>query len=69
MEFEIFCVEAQDPFHNFTPVLGRCYYPVKSHFSVFPPLLILNRFRSFYAMKNMQMFQQIVINLEDMKLG
>ena len=25
--------------------------------------------RSFYAMKNMQMFQQIVINLEDMKLG
>ena len=31
--------------------------------------LILTRFRSFYAMKNMQMFQQIVINLEDMKLG
>ena len=32
MKFKIFFVEAQDPFHNFTTVLERCYYPVKSHF-------------------------------------
>ena len=30
MKFEMFFVEAQDPFHNYTTVLGRYYYPVPS---------------------------------------
>ena len=38
MRSKIFFVEVQDPFHILTTVLRRCYYPVKSHFSAFPPL-------------------------------
>ena len=32
MKFEIFFIEAQDPFHKYTTVFERCYYPVKSSF-------------------------------------
>ena len=40
IKFRIFFVEAPGPFHNFTTVYGRFYYPVKSPFSAFPPLLL-----------------------------
>ena len=33
-----FSDEAQGSFLNYTTVFLRCYYPVKSHFSAFPPL-------------------------------
>ena len=41
MKSKIFFVKVQDPFHILTTVFERCYYPVKSHFSAFPPLVIL----------------------------
>ena len=32
MQFEIFFIKAQDPFHKYTAVFERCYFLVKSSF-------------------------------------
>ena len=39
MKFEIFFIEAQDPFHNYTTYLEGAFTKSKIHFSAFPPLI------------------------------